>query len=116
MAYSSQELDSVYHALANSTRRKILTRLCRETCTVTELAEPFNMSLAAVSKHIKVLERAGLLKKQREAATFRCEISFEPIKAASALVHYLEKFLPEEKPEESVSEAINKAVQEMVAA
>lgn len=92
--YSAEELDNVYHSLANSTRRRIITRLCKEkSLTVTELAEPFDMSLAAVSKHIKVLSKTGLIRKTREGSTFRCHLEFEPIKSAAALIHYLENFI-----------------------
>ena len=91
--YSSKELDAVYHALANTTRRKILTLLCKSICTVTELSEPFDMSLAAISKHIKVLEKAGLLEKHHEGPTHHCRVNLEPIRSAGALVHYFEQFL-----------------------
>ena len=93
MKYSSEELDNVYQALANSARRKILTRLCTESCTISELAEPFDMSLAAVSKHIKILERAGLVVKHKEGTIHRCEVDLAPIESASALIHYLEQFM-----------------------
>lgn len=95
--YSSAELDAVYHALANSTRRKIITRLCTGDFTVTELAEPFDMSLAAVSKHIKVIEKAGLLKKTKENNTYRCQISYEPIVSAAALIEYIGRHMIESK-------------------
>ncbi len=91
--YSSQELDSVYHALANSTRRKILTRLVKQSAAISELAEPFDMSLAAVSKHIKVLEKAGLITKRQQGTTHICDASLEPIRSAAALVHFFEQFL-----------------------
>jgi len=90
--YNSKELDAVYHALANSTRRKILTRLCKERCSISALAEPFDMSLAAVSKHIKVLEKAKLIKKQRDGATFYCTVDLAPVEGAAALIHYFEQF------------------------
>lgn len=91
--HNSEQLDRVYHALANGCRRRIITRLCRESCTITELSEPFDMSLAAVSKHIKVLEKAGFVKKRKEGATFYCTVDVEPIKSAAALIRYMEDFL-----------------------
>lgn len=92
--FNSQELDSVYGALANSTRRKILTRLAREgSATITELAAPFEMSLAAVSKHIKVLEKAGLIRKESEGTIHRCHFVATPIAGAAALVKYFEQFI-----------------------
>ncbi|NDF12049.1 MAG: ArsR family transcriptional regulator [Proteobacteria bacterium] len=97
--YSSQELDNVYGALANSTRRKILTRLARDgSATITELASPFEMSLAAVSKHIKVLEKAGLLRKVAEGTIHRCYFVSAPIEGAAALVKYFEQIQPANIP------------------
>lgn len=97
--HSTRDLDAVYQALANATRRRILTRLCRGECTVGQLAEPFDMTLAGVSKHIKVLEKAGLVSKRSQGPEHICEIRFEPIRTAAALVHYFEQFLPVEVPE-----------------
>jgi len=93
--YSTQELNAVYHALANGTRRKILTRLAKEEATVTDLAEPFDMSLAAVSKHLKVLEKAGLLEKRKDGTTFYCSLNLEPLQTAAALIYYFEQFWEE---------------------
>jgi len=62
--YRQRSLDQTYAALADSTRRAILTRLLRQEARVTELAEPFAMSLNAVSKHLRVLERAGLIQRE----------------------------------------------------
>jgi DNA-binding transcriptional ArsR family regulator len=64
---ASDPLDRAFAALADPTRRAILARLSRGEATVTELAEPFDMSLPAVSKHLKVLERAGLVGRGRQA-------------------------------------------------
>jgi DNA-binding transcriptional ArsR family regulator len=89
--YSTEELDAVFHSLANSTRRKILARLCQQPHTISELAEPFDMSLAAISKHIKVLEKAGLLRKEREGTILRCYITPAPAVSAGAFVNYLEE-------------------------
>lgn len=95
--YSSKELDTIYHALSNATRRKILTRLAREgSFPVSELAAPFSMSLAAVSKHIKVLEKSGLVRKERRGTTYYCRPTLEPIRSAGALVRYFEQFIPPE--------------------
>ena len=64
---SAETLDRVFAALADPTRRRILTRLASGEATVTELAEPFRISQPAVSKHLKVLERAGLIARGRDA-------------------------------------------------
>jgi DNA-binding transcriptional ArsR family regulator len=73
-------LDDAFAALADPTRRAILTRLARGEATVNELAEPFSMSLPAVSKHLKVLERAGLIERGRDAQRRPCRLRAEPIK------------------------------------
>lgn len=74
-------LDAVFGALADPTRRAILARLVRGEVTVSELAEPFDMSLAAVSKHLRVLEDAGLIHKDRVAQSRPCRIEPKTLKA-----------------------------------
>jgi DNA-binding transcriptional ArsR family regulator len=69
-------LDAVFHALADGTRRKLVARLASGPASVTELAEPFAMSLPAVSKHLRVLEDAKLLRRERDGRFHRC--FFEP--------------------------------------
>src|SRR5215471_11272680 len=76
-------------ALADPTRRAILARLISGEASVTELAEPFEMSLPAVSKHLKVLERAGLIRRGREAQWRPCRLEAGPLKeVANWLEHY----------------------------
>jgi len=79
-------LDSTFAALADSTRRAILARLATGDATVTELAEPFAMSLPAISKHLKVLERAGLIARAREAQFRPCRLEVAPLKDAGEWV------------------------------
>ena len=74
-------LDQVFGALADPTRRAILARLALGEVTVGELAEPFEMSLPAVSKHLRVLEQAGLIRKDRVAQSRPCRIQPETLKA-----------------------------------
>ena len=76
-------LDQTFAALANPTRRAILARLAQGEATVNELAEPFNMSLPAISKHIKVLERAGLIIQGQKAQYRPCTINVTPLKEVS---------------------------------
>ena len=76
-------LDQTFAALANSTRRAILARLAKGEATVNELAEPFNMSLPAISKHIKVLERAGLIVQGQKAQYRPCTIDATPLQEIS---------------------------------
>jgi len=85
----SDHLSTTYAALADPTRRAILARLAVGEATVGELAEPFTMSLPAVSKHLKVLERAGLIIRGRKAQWRPCRIEAGPLKdAAQWLEHY----------------------------
>ncbi len=86
---SPDRLSLTFSALADPTRRAILARLISGEVSVTELAEPFAMSLPAVSKHLKVLERAGLITRSREAQWRPCRLEAGPLKdAADWLEHY----------------------------
>jgi DNA-binding transcriptional ArsR family regulator len=76
-------LTTTFQALADPTRRAILARLVTGELSVTELAEPFEMSLPAVSKHLQVLERAGLIVRRRDAQFRRCRLEPERLKAAA---------------------------------
>jgi DNA-binding transcriptional ArsR family regulator len=80
---STDPLSSTFAALSDPTRRAILARLTSGEASVTELAEPFDMSLPAISKHLKVLERAGLIARGREAQWRPCRLEAGPLKAAS---------------------------------
>ncbi|HEY2949729.1 MAG TPA: metalloregulator ArsR/SmtB family transcription factor [Micromonosporaceae bacterium] len=79
---SPDVLDATFAALADPTRRAILARLSAGEATVTELAAPFAMSQPAVSKHLKVLERAGLVTRGRDAQRRPCRLEARPLKAA----------------------------------
>jgi len=82
-------LSRTFSALADPTRRAILARLSSGEASVTELAEPFDMSLPAVSKHLKVLQRAGLIVRGRAAQWRPCRLDAAPLKdAANWLEHY----------------------------
>jgi DNA-binding transcriptional ArsR family regulator len=78
----AERLDATFAALADPTRRAILARLSAGEATVTELAAPFAMSQPAVSKHIKVLERAGLVTRRRRAQRRPCQLEARPLAAA----------------------------------
>ena len=99
-------LNSTFSALADPTRRAILARLASGDASVSELAQPFSMSMPAISKHLKVLEKAGLITRGRDAQSRPCHLQAEPLKNASAWIdHYrvfweqsldrLEKYLNE---------------------
>lgn len=79
---SPDRLSKVFAALADPTRRDILARLSRGTCSVTELAAPHAMSLPAISKHLRVLEQSGLICRGREAQWRPCRIQAAPLKEA----------------------------------
>ena len=83
MVTSPRTLDRTFAALSDSTRRAILARLAEGETTVGELARPFRMSRPAISKHLRVLERAGLVQRQREGRVSRCELDAEPMRDAA---------------------------------
>ena len=83
MTRDDDRLSQTFAALANATRRAILARLAEGEATVNELAEPFDMSLPAISKHIKVLERAGLITQGQKAQYRPCTIDVTPLKEIS---------------------------------
>jgi DNA-binding transcriptional ArsR family regulator len=82
----SDRLDATFAALADPTRRAILARLVSGDASVTELAEPFAMSQPAISKHLKVLERAGLISRGRDAQRRPCRIEVEPLAEANGWI------------------------------
>jgi DNA-binding transcriptional ArsR family regulator len=86
---SPAALDAVFGALADPTRRAILSRLAAGEASVLELAEPFSMSQPAISKHLKVLERAGLIERDIDRQRRPARLKAEPMAAA---VHWLEEF------------------------
>jgi DNA-binding transcriptional ArsR family regulator len=82
--YQTISLDHVFHALADPTRRAMLAELSLRAHSVSELAAPYRISLAAASKHIKTLERAGLVKRTVEGRTHRCVLEAAPLAEADA--------------------------------
>lgn len=80
---ASDTLDATFAALADPTRRAILARLATGDATVTELAAPFAMSQPAISKHLRVLERAGLVSRSRDAQRRPCRLVAEPLRTAT---------------------------------
>jgi len=92
---SSDRLSATFAALADPTRRAILAHLAKGEASVTELAEPFEMSLPAISKHLKVLERAGLITRGREAQWRPCQIKAEPLKDAMDWIEQYRQFWEE---------------------
>lgn len=89
---ATQHLDTTFAALADPTRRAILARLALGETSVTELAEPFAMSLPAISKHLKVLERAGLISRGREAQWRPCRLEAARLKEAADWIGAYRRF------------------------
>jgi DNA-binding transcriptional ArsR family regulator len=88
-------LSEVFSALADPTRRAILARLAEGEATVNEIAEPFSMSLQAVSKHLKVLERAGLISRGKQAQWRPCRLDAEPLREVADWIAGYQRFWEE---------------------
>jgi len=86
------EMNSVFHALGDATRRQMLRDLAAGERTVSELAQPFAMSLAAASKHIKVLEGAGLIRREVKGRTHVCRLEPGPLASAHEWLGFYERF------------------------
>jgi len=90
--YRAKSLDSTFAALADPTRRSILERLSAGDSSVTALAEPFDVSLPAISKQLRVLERAGLLVQQKDGRVRRCKLEAKPMKEAVEWIAQYRRF------------------------
>ncbi len=89
------KLDQVFSALGDTTRRRILARLAEGPASITELAAPFSMTLPAVSKHLRVLERAGMLRRERDGWYHRCHLATRPLESAVAFLAQYRPFWEE---------------------
>jgi len=89
------EMDGVFHALAHGARREMVGRLAGGDLSIGELAEPLAMSFAAASKHVKVLEGAGLLRRSVEGRRHVCHLEAEPLASATAWLRHYERFWSE---------------------
>ena len=90
-----RQLDLIFRALGDQTRRALLARLADKPAMVTELAEPFAMSLPAVSRHIRVLEKAGLVARQVDGRVHHCSLSAEPLKDVEKWLRQYRRFWEE---------------------
>jgi len=88
----TSRLNAVFHALGDATRRQMLRELARGERTVGQLAEPFAISLAAASKHIKALENAGLIRREVRGRTHLCRLEPGPLASANAWLKFYERF------------------------
>jgi DNA-binding transcriptional ArsR family regulator len=86
------QLDIIFHALSDGTRRRMLRELASGELTVSQLAEPFAMSLAAASKHVKVLENAGLIHREVRGRTHLCRLDSRPLASVHQWLSFYERF------------------------
>jgi DNA-binding transcriptional ArsR family regulator len=89
---AARKLDRVFQALSDSTRRDILLKIASREHTVSELAAPYRISLAAVSKHLKVLEGAGLLERAVDGRVHRCSLNPAPLEGALETIRHYQEF------------------------
>jgi DNA-binding transcriptional ArsR family regulator len=87
-----RQLDRIFRALGDRTRRALLVRLARTPAMITELAKPFDMSLPAVSRHIRVLESAGLVRRSVDGRVHYCSLSPRPLKTVEAWLRHYRRF------------------------
>ena len=92
MVNSAKQLDSVFHALSDSTRRSILRDIAKGEKTVGQIAKPYDISLAAVSKHLNVLENASLIKREKQGSFQMIRLKADAMKPAQTWLAYYEKF------------------------
>jgi DNA-binding transcriptional ArsR family regulator len=92
---SPEQLDATFAALADPTRRAILARLAKGEASVKELARPFEISAPAITKHLKVLERAGLITRSREAQWRPCQLHTAPLRDAAEWIEHYRRFWDE---------------------
>ena len=92
---SNERLDATFAALSDPTRRAILARLAKGEASVLELAEPFDMSQPAISKHLKVLERAGLIERGRDAQRRPCRLVARPLRDVNKWIERFSEFWEE---------------------
>jgi DNA-binding transcriptional ArsR family regulator len=95
MVESDAPLSTIFHALGDATRRRMLRELADGDRTVGQLAEPFTISLAAASKHIKVLERARLVQRTVDGRRHVCRLDAAPLASASQWLHFYERYWTE---------------------
>lgn len=92
MVEDSEHVDRVFRALANGTRRKMVRQLSQGECSVGDLARPARMSFAAASKHVQVLEKAGMVNRRVAGRQHLCSLRPEPLREVSEWLSFYEKF------------------------
>jgi len=104
--YNERQLDSLFGALSDTTRRKIIEKLTKNDLIVTEIASDFDISLPAISKHIKVLENAGLVKRKRDGKLHKISYNKEAVKTAWSWINQYREFW--DKSFDSLAELLDK--------
>ena len=89
---SDERLDALFHALSDTTRRRLIDRLSRGSLSVSELAAPFSISLAAISKHLDVLENAGVVRRERDGRFQRCHLTPRALDTAGKFIEHYRSF------------------------
>src|SRR5687767_9837627 len=89
---TDEHLDEVFHALSDTTRRRLIQRLSRGPVSVSELAAPFSISLAAISKHLDVLEQAGVVRRARDGRFQRCHLTPKALDSAGKFIEHYRSF------------------------
>lgn len=87
-----EQLNAIFHALADPTRRKILRHLARQQASVGDIADPFSQSLPAISKHLKVLEKAQLIKRSRQGRSYQLQLAPKSLQKADTFISFYERF------------------------
>ncbi len=90
--YDEQQLNQIFSALSDPTRRAMLLRLTDEAMSVADLSKPFNITKSAITKHLKVLENSGLLSRNIEGRVHRCRLEPKPLAVISEWVSFYERF------------------------
>lgn len=105
--YNTENLDALFHALADPTRRAMLQALAGQSLSVGDLAEPFDMSLAAASKHIRVLEQAGLINRQVKGRSHICELNAGPMHGGLEWIQHYQRYWNQQL--DTLEQLLNKA-------
>lgn len=110
--YQGSDLDATFGALSDPIRRSILERLTQEESSVTALAQPFNVSLPAISRHLRVLEKAGLLTQERDGRVRRCRLDAAPMQQAADWISRYQPFWEEKL--DSLADYLNQLQREQL--
>ncbi len=93
--YTSEKIDRIFYSLSDSKRRKILERISEKSINVSEIAKPFNISLPAISKHLKILEKAKLVERKRVGREFKFSLCPKPLREVSRYISFYSRFWDE---------------------